>query len=113
MRHLGDAAVVINEKTNNACDLYCYLILPLEYKLPVFPVQYETFRVGAAPVEVRGRFEIIIKELKKLNIHVLFKAVDGKTTMNTWFTEIFHHFFTGPIRVQSGHLVNFEIMLMH
>ena len=29
------------------------------------------------------------------------QAVDGETTMNTWFTEIFHHFFTGDIFQKS------------
>ena len=93
--------MVVNEKTNTACDLYCYMLLPLEFKLPAFPVQYETFRVGTAPTTTRDRFDIIIKDLKKLNIKVLFRAVDGELTMNTWFTELFSTFFVGDIYQKS------------
>ena len=88
----GDAAAVIDENTNKPCNLYCYEMLPLDYDLPTIPLKYETFRVGAAPATTRDHFQYITNALATMNIKVMFKAVDGETTMDPWFTEIFNDF---------------------
>ena len=65
--------------------------------MPTVPLKYETFRVGAAPVTTRDHFQYITDVLAIMNIRVMFKAVDGETTMDPWFTEIFNDFLNEEI----------------
>ena len=55
------------------------------------------FRLGAAPKEIRKRFSIIVKTLAMHITDVIFKSVDGETTMNKLFTKVFNKLLDGII----------------
>lgn len=90
----GDAAAVTDviDGKNVPVNLYCYEVLPIDYTIKPFPVHYETFRVGIATPDIKNIFDEIIRELERHDISVIFKAVDGELTMNTWFSRIFKDF---------------------
>lgn len=99
----GDAAAVVNKESDSitSLNLYCFEILPLDYEIKPFPLQYYTFKIGAAPKEIRKRFSVICKTLSTKNIDVVFKSVDGETTMNKWFSKVFSNLLEEIIHTNS------------
>ena len=87
----GDAAAVyqIVNKTKVPKNLYCFLLLPLNYHYHTFPVQYQILRPGSANDLTMAIFDTIIDIFPKESqnkIKIVFKAVDGDPKMGQWFT---------------------------
>ena len=88
----GDAASVIIRGNNGPepKNLYCFMVLPLEYTLKPIPVQYQIIPPGSATNETMKIFETIITEIPKMsNIKFIFKTTDGDPRTGFWFNEPF------------------------
>ena len=87
----GDAASIVDNTSNGRIpkNLYCFELLPLNWQLPAFPLHYQVYNPGSCPGSTKKIFTEIIRVLQSFNIKVIFKCVDGETTMNEWFDTIF------------------------
>ena len=89
----GDAASVIQKDASNdrvPKNLYVIHLLPLDFTLPTFPLQFEVIPPGTCPDSTVNLFNKIINVLNtQTNIRILFKTVDGEAKMNKWFSSLF------------------------
>ena len=88
----GDGAQVLQRDENAVVpkNLYCFEFMPLDWHLPVFPIQFCLYDVGSINDEIKSLYTQLTNYLNQMNkIKIIFKAADGETKLNFWFNEPF------------------------
>lgn len=91
----GDAAQMYEKDI--AKNLYCFELLPVESIYNVASIHFQFFDKGSAPPILREIFKDIIKELRKLDVRVIFTATDGEKAIDKTHNDFFNQYILKQI----------------